>query len=637
MPHIQKKTARIKHYPILFGIWLLGAAIDRLWFALDRSVPTWDDADYLTGSMNYWQALQHPHGFSGQWWTQLWLLSSKIPPLTYISTAPFLNGFGTGVDGATLVNLLFSAVLLGSVCALGTHLFDRRVGLGAAGLCVLLPGLYQVRLDFLLDYPLAAIVTLAFWCLTMWRHFENSEFGIRNSELGETGETGEILASEAPQSSTWRWTIALGISLGLAMMVKQTAVLFLFVPLLGVAIETLWRKRWGRLFQLACAGLVSVPIWWGWYRTNWLLVLTSSKRATVDSAIAEGDPSLSSLDAWTYYLERLPDLVSSPLLWVSLAGLVLSGVAFLRGKNNAPPRRENAFRWLAIFWIGAYLLCSVNINKDLRYFIPALPVTALVLAYGLCGVQRRVRWATVAIAALLGAINLFPFLPLQSLARTPHPVYLGDEWPHAEVVEEIVRTEPYLRSTLGVLPSTPQINQHNFNYYGTLADFQVYGRQVGVRSSQVLQDARSLEWFLTKTGDPGSVPESYPEMVQAIEQNPEFEFHRCWTLPDETVLNLWHRRTPGVRVTKTGFRAGNGVRLDRVEVPDIVPPGLPVPVTYHWSGSWEDLRSGIVLLTWKNTDPNLPQMPETLPRTQWLHDRAIVQNPKSQEIKQRDR
>ena len=680
VPQTPNRIDRLQHYRILFGIWLLGVAIDRLWFALDRAVPTWDDADYLTGSMNYWQALQHPHWFSGQWWTQMWLLSSKIPPLTYISTTPFLDRFGTGVDGATLVNLLFSAVLLSSVCALGMHLFDRRVGLWAAGLCVLLPGLYRVRLDFLLDYPLAAIVTLTFWCLTMWRHshfsvshhrvppspphrvipipippsphlpilIANSEWEAQNleteeMEVEEDAKTRRKRKREnftflifnfsfSPEARTWGWTIALGISLGLAMMVKQTSVLFLLVPLMWVAGETLWQKRWGRLFQLACAGLISMPIWGGWYRTNWLLVLTSSKRATVDSAIAEGDPSLKSLDAWTYYLERLPDLISSPVLWVSLAGLVLSGVAFWRGKKNRLPHRENAFQWLVIFWIGAYLLCSVNVNKDLRYFIPALPVTALVLAYGLCGVQRRLRWATLAIAALLGAINLFPFLPLQSLARTPHPVYMGDEWPHRQVIEEIARTEPYVRSTLGVLPSTPQINQHNFNYYGTLADFQVYGRQVGVRSSQVLQDARSLSWFLTKTGDPGSVPASYPEMVKAIEQNPEFELHRRWTLPDDTELNLWHRRTPPIQVMKTGFRAGNEVRLDRVEVPSLVPSGSPVPVTYHWSGSWDALQSGIVLLTWKNTDPNLPGTPETLPETQWLHDRAIIQNPRSQTI-----
>lgn len=43
---------------ILGIIWFLGAVCDRIWFALDRSIPAWDQADYLTGTLNYWQALR---------------------------------------------------------------------------------------------------------------------------------------------------------------------------------------------------------------------------------------------------------------------------------------------------------------------------------------------------------------------------------------------------------------------------------------------------------------------------------------------------------------------------------------------------------------------------------------------------
>ncbi|NET54596.1 MAG: hypothetical protein F6K09_40220, partial [Merismopedia sp. SIO2A8] len=52
----------------LGAIWLLSAICDRIWFALDHSVPAWDQADYLTGSLNYWQALQQPQWLSGEWW-----------------------------------------------------------------------------------------------------------------------------------------------------------------------------------------------------------------------------------------------------------------------------------------------------------------------------------------------------------------------------------------------------------------------------------------------------------------------------------------------------------------------------------------------------------------------------------------
>ena len=70
---------------------------------------------------------------------------------------------------ATLVQLFFSAILLISVYGLGTQLFSIPVALWAAAICQLLPGLYKSRLDLLLDYPLTAIVTLCFCCLTIWK------------------------------------------------------------------------------------------------------------------------------------------------------------------------------------------------------------------------------------------------------------------------------------------------------------------------------------------------------------------------------------------------------------------------------------------------------------------------------------
>jgi hypothetical protein len=95
----QHRDSEGKSLLVLGIIWLLGAISDRLWFALDRSVPAWDQADYLTSSLKYLQALQHPQWLSGEWWTNFWLLSTKIPPLAYILTVPFLQVFGTGRSG----------------------------------------------------------------------------------------------------------------------------------------------------------------------------------------------------------------------------------------------------------------------------------------------------------------------------------------------------------------------------------------------------------------------------------------------------------------------------------------------------------------------------------------------------------
>ncbi len=51
-------------------------------------------------------------------------------------------------------------------------------------------------------------------------------------------------------------------------------------------------------------------------------------------------------------------------------------------------------------------------------------------------------------------------------------------------------------------------------------------------------------------------------------------------------------------------------------VPDTVPPGFPVPVTYKWTGDWQPLQSGIVLLTWHSLEAGY--------QYQWLHDHGIA-------------
>ncbi len=620
---------------ILATIWLLGAICDRVWFFLDNSIPSWDQADYLTGSLNYLQALENADLLNGEWWQSLWLLSSKIPPFTYIVTAVIQDVYGKGYDQASLVMLGFSAVLILSVYGLGKILFSDSVGLWAAALCQVMPGLYRFRLEFLLDYPLAAVVTLSFFCLTLW-------FFTKNPPPLQYG-------------------IIFGLSFGLALMVKQTALFFLITPMIWVVIAILRQRLWGRLLQFIGAIVLSTLVFGWWYRTNWLLILTSGKRATVDSAIAEGDAPLNSLQAWTFYWHQLPLQVSLPLLLVPIFALLLywgKGEGENTRATQTPEGVELsvALKWLAIFLIGGYFLSCLNPNKDFRYVLPYLPVLSVFLAYGLTRFQglwgRRIRWWSFNLAIILMLFNLFPIVGTPGnwvtkvlSDKVQHHPYMGQKLPHFQVINQIIQTEPYLRSTLGVLPSTPEINQHNLNYYGALENFQVYGRQVGTRKRFVEKDARSLSWFLTKTDNQGSVPEAQTTITKIVEQGGDFNLNKSWNLPDGSLLKLYHQQNPSVVVKKIerqgdkgtkgegdkgkrgqgekegdkgmgrngNRRNGNNIILEKVELPEITPPGIPVPITYIWQGNWEELNNGLVLLTWKNND-----------NEKWIHDHEIA-------------
>ena len=631
----KNKRKKFTSYFVLGLIWFLGTVCDRIWFGLDRSIPAWDQADYLTGTLNYWRALQDPQWLDGEWWQSFWLLSSKIPPFIYIAAGIVQNIFGTGFDQATLVNLLFNGILLASVYGLGKILFTESVGLWAAVLCQIMPALYRYRLEFLLDFPLTAVVTLCFFCLTAW-HLATDNNSNHNSNHN----------SKTKIQNPLFWTIAFGLSLGLALMVKQTTLIFLLVPLAWVGLSSLFSRSWGRLLQLITSLGLSALVFGPWYRTNWLLILTSGKRATVDSAIAEGDAPLNTLGAWTFYLQQLPYQVSLPLLLIPIVALLLYwGVAIgIKNKKLKPKLHLWELKWLGIFLLGAYLLSSLNPNKDYRYVLPYLPVLSIFLAYGLTRIRsvwgKGIRWGVLGLATILMLFNLFPlgavpgnFLTQTLSAKVQHYPYTGEKFPHPQVIKQIIQTQPYLRSTLGVLPSTSVINQHSFNYYGALKNFQVYGRQVGVRESFVEQDARSLSWFLTKTDNQGSIPKAQAAIAQKVETGGDFQLNKTWKLPDSSTIKLYHQKTPPVEVQVIGEALPpTKVILAQVTVPISAPPGVPVPVTYQWRGNWSALQNGLVLLNWENTTPENSTSKDSTSKNQnittqstvWFHDRGIA-------------
>ncbi|PSO47634.1 MAG: phospholipid carrier-dependent glycosyltransferase [Cyanobacteria bacterium SW_9_44_58] len=600
---MQEKTSRLNRTSIsiliIIGIWLAGVIVDRAWFVLDNSVPAWDQADYLNGAMNYWRALQNPEWFNGNWWHQLWLLSSKIPPGTYILTAPFLQVFGTNADAATAILSVFSAVLLFSIYGLGVQLFNPKVGIIAAGFCQILPGLYRYRTEFVLDYPVTAIVALNFFCLTLWKQ---SACDVNN-----------------PSRRSWLWTILTGIAFGVALMIKQTVVLFLLLPILLLIGITIRQRKWQNIVQILLGFLTSLLIFFPWYCTNWLLILTSGKRVTVDSAIAEGDPALTTIDAWLYYGKILPYLLSWPLLIIPIVGCLIYGTQWLAKQNRFNEEEGKTICWLSVFLVGSYLLNSLNLNKDARYILPLLPILSLILAQGLLLWQRK--WQPYILASSLGlgiilmTLNLFPLkgeiiAQFFSPKMQHHPVMRND-YPHEDVIAEIVDTSPYLRTTLGVLPSTPTINQHNFSFYGAKANFQVYGRQVGVKESNIKQDTRSLSWFLTKTGKQGSVPNAQQLITQRVENHDQFRVKNQWPLPDKSFLKLHRRQNETVNVSTISNQPSN-IQLTNLELPKTIPPGVSIPVHYTWEGSWEELQQGVVLLTWQGENDF------------WLHDHGIA-------------
>ncbi len=584
---------------ILLGIvWLASNGLDRLWLAMDKSVPAWDQANHLSYSLRYLQALRSPEFFSGEWWRSFWMLSPKYPPVTYLINAPFQGIWGLGTDQALLSNLFYSAILIGAVYCLGKKLFSEEIGLWAVTIMVLTPRLIHSRLIVLLDSPLLAFTILSFTCLTYWKYAQH-------------------------RRSQWLWAIAVGLGLGLGLLSKQSIVFYLFFPLLGLGIWSLWTKQWQRLGQLVVGLLASIPLWYPWYRTNWIYLFSTAQNSNAIPAGLEGDPPLNTLAAWTYYWQDLPHALSWVWLLPPLVGAILSLLNRFPTQLQIPSWKEArpGLLWLGYYCAGTYLICSAIYNKDDRYILPYLPILAILLAYGLtrwCGRWLWVRWATLAIAVFMILGNLFPIPGTGAVVQVlnpsvlfrPDPVVAA---PNGEVIATALQTTPDQQVNLGVIPNTPAINPNTLNYFGLMADFRAYGRELSRNGEKITQDKANFDWFLTKTGDNYLADPVQTEVGEKLAADNNFTAVQTWPVPDGSELTLWHRRQPRVEIKPVNTT--NALpQLTNIVLPEVVPPGQPVPVTYHWQGQGESLSKGILILTWENmADPS----------QYWFHDHAI--------------
>ena len=101
-------------------------------------------------------------------------------------------------------------------------------------------------------------------------------------------------------------------------------------------------------------------------------------------------------------------------------------------------------------------------------------------------------------------------------------------------------------------------------------------------------------------------------------------------MPDNSNLNLYHNQFLPVEVYPL-TKPQEKVKLDYIILSPKIKPGTPIPITYKWSGSWQKLQSGLVLLTYRQENINKTEFPELIsdnnvlekPVTKFIHDHGI--------------
>ena len=504
----------------LAGIWLLATAGDRLWLALDRRLPSWDQADYLNSAVDHGRALGLVAGGLWQGWASLLDLSPKIPPLASLVNGTVIALAGDSPDEASWALALWHALLLLVVACWGRQLLNPGFGLLCAALVALTPALTHLRVDFTLDMPLVASCCLALWLLGRW---------------------------QAPErGGHWGQALTAALALAMALLVKQSALLVVALPSAWVAITAMGRH--GRRLQVLAALALVLGLVFPWLHHNWITTLGGTNRAVFESAANEKDPPVLSLASWLWYVQRLPSQLG-PVLPLPALGVAL--VTAWRSRQKLVPWLRHplgslpeGWGWLIGCLLAGWLVTSLSPNKDSRYITPVLPLLMMVISRGWWAVgswfqgrQGQTWTAAIALASGLISAGLTTTMAAANQIRSEAPPSLESAIGHLRAV---VGTAP---TTLVVLPGHADLNEQNVSTFGRRQAGQIEGRRAGLQRRDHDLVLQRSEWFLLASGDQGTQREPLQELSRRVRRDGRFEKVGQWPWDQGRNIELWRRRS----------------------------------------------------------------------------------------------
>ncbi|RLC45458.1 MAG: hypothetical protein DRH70_07475 [Candidatus Coatesbacteria bacterium] len=247
--------------------------------------------------------------------------------------------------------------------------------------------------------------------------FASSHFDNLSMTLSFAVALSILLLLRSGNFTKTHWSAALGVSIGLGLLVKWSFVVFVVGPLL----LTLWHALIGkhaskRLTNLALAAAIAAITALPWYLTHLNEVLSYYE---LNEQVYRGmfPPNPLSWFNAGFYIIRLKDAMTPVLTAVFLFGF---GLAVARGRL-----RQIA---VPLVWlIFAYSILLFIYPKSLRYILPACPALALIAAIGLTALRRsKVIVLSLVLAAGLALIAQ-GVLPYDLFATTLRDTYFENQ------------------------------------------------------------------------------------------------------------------------------------------------------------------------------------------------------------------
>lgn len=542
-----KKTANRNYsmstravYLWAFLLWVAFAAVDVWWILYDRQPQGCDQAGHLIRAAAFAHSL-HPFSLNDllkSWNTEVGQGGEyTYPPLYHLVTGVFIWVLGRPPIAAVATNEIALWFLLVSVIQLGRRAFTLSVGVGSAVLVALYATLAQFRHEAFVDFALVGITSWSAWQLVKTEAF-----------------------------SRRRASIGVGISIGLALLVKQAVVIFLAPPALYVLFQHRGdqiRNRWVNVLCAAGSGLLVASTWYGLHWRAVMANLALNQRV----APIEGDPMPWTLIGAIYYPWVMSCIqIGFPLFVVAIASAMVW--LFRKRQQTATTNEKRLCRGVIVTWIVGSLpvLTFLLLNKDMRYSLPVLPAVALLTCSLLTWISRR----PIRIAGwLLLMLSAFPYYTFVMFAWPPIRQEIGfytgqthwlvwsdnnyfgmgpkkEDWHIPEMLTRMRLESP--QSTLlkpihiAILPFLLRFNPNSVTLEAIERGIPAQVTAIGNDTPALTpEDLRPFDFLLVKTGDLGLpfATERAQEIQNLVSLHPDnFVPLATYALPDHSTGTL---------------------------------------------------------------------------------------------------
>ncbi len=512
---------------ILF-IWIIATFLDRIWWNFYSNTPSWDQADYLNSALDHARALSFlsEDGFIG--FGSLLDKSPKIPPLASIVNGAVISLAGDDPHKAAWSLSFWNGFFIFNIASWGLYLRGTKFSLFCVLISVFSPFLFHLRIDYVLELPLISTVTFYLFHLGKW--------------------------SDNFTGGKWIQLIIASIACASALLIKQSSLLVIIPSLLFVFILSFRRDRKYR-FQLICLLIINLFAFLPWFYHNWIMILSGTYRAVFESAAIEGDPSILDFESILWYFPYLDNQFGSIILFFGLSGLIFIFLTYIRSFKYPFKLdklfNKNNYKWIWIYFnlIACWTFTTFIPNKDERYIACTIPSISLLLALGFSKWSDWLEYYFTFKFNLLFLIPPLSFLFSDSLNKFNTLENPQNKYRPVKEIISIVKSDKFSdeKETIIVVPSTPEVNQHNVSYIGRMKGGNILGRQLGQSLLHIKPVLENSNWIILAEGDQGSVPGNSLALDKSIRDSNLFNKVKQFPRKNEGSYSLWRRSSRSLK------------------------------------------------------------------------------------------